>query len=154
MNLKKKNKNCFSMKSGIVLLTSLLPSLSFAQELKLHYGLNNAGTEGIIIDESGNGFSGILKNSATTSTYDNINVIDLGTSNGYVDMGESIGNLISSLQNFSIHTKIFVPNSSNIAGNGNFIWTFSNAEDINSNPAGYMFLSAKDSRYSDRKSVG
>lgn len=117
-----------------------------AQTLKLHYAFSNISTSEIT-DESGNGYNGELKGSAYLTSFDNHNVVDLGNSSGYVDMGTKCGEIISSLSDFTIHTKVYVPNSTNLSGNGFFIWTFSNAENIASNPVGNMFFTAKTNRF-------
>ena len=131
-------------------VASALSTMVNAQELRLHYNLEDI-TSGKVIDCSGSGLDGELKGSASLTTFDNANVVDLGSSSGYVDMGEECGNLISTLTDFTIHTRLYIPSATSISGNGNFVWTFSNAENIASNPIGNMFFSAKDSRYAITK---
>ncbi|MBN2166770.1 MAG: family 43 glycosylhydrolase [Marinilabiliaceae bacterium] len=123
-----------------------------AQTLKLHYGLSN-DTNGSseVIDETGNGHNGSLINGATISTYDNLPVIDLGTTNGYVDMGASVGNIISGLTNFTIVTKMYIPTTTSLNSNGNFVWTFSNSNNIGSDANGCIFFSARNGRYAITK---
>ena len=138
--------------SGLFIASSLFAINSGinAQELKLHYSLSDITSEDVI-DVSGNSYSAQLKGGAKFTNFENLNVIDLGASNGYVDMGRKCGELISTLSDFTLHSKLYIPNSTTITGNGNFIWTFSNAENIINNPDGYIFFSAKDSRYTITK---
>ena len=119
-----------------------------AQNLKLRYGLSSE-TEGSlsVLDDSGNGYGGTLLNGAKVTTYGNIPVIDLGASNGYVDLGAGAGNLIASLNDFTIMSKVFIPTASVITGNGNFVWTFANSNNIGTDANGCMFFSAKNTRY-------
>ncbi len=119
-----------------------------AQELKVFYGLTSDGQGSTsVIDESGNGFDGTLLNGAVISTYDGNPVIDLGASNGYVDLGSSFGSVVTSLGNYSLMIKMFIPSTSDISGNGNFVWSFSNSNDIASDANGCLFFSAKNGRY-------
>jgi hypothetical protein len=119
-----------------------------AQNLKLRYGLSgDAAGSTTVIDESGNGNNGTLLNGAKVSTYNGIPVIDLGISGGYVDMGAQTGNIVASLSNFTIVTKIFIPSTSTISGNGNFVWTFANSNNIGSDANGGMFFSARNNRF-------
>jgi len=118
-----------------------------AQTLKLHYDLAS-GIVGStsVLDQSGNGLNGSLLSGAKIGTYDGVNVIDLSTSNGYVDMGVQTGNLVATLTNYSVMTKIFIPTSSDISGAGNFIWTFSNSSDNGASNTGCIFLAAHNTR--------
>lgn len=132
----------------ILLSMIILARTTNAQTLKLHYGLSgDAVNSKTVIDESGSGYTGSLMNSAKVSTYNGVPVIDLGTTSGYVDMGTGVGNLIASLGDFTIMTKLFIPTTSTITGNGNFIWTFANSNNIGTAANGCMFLSAKSGRY-------
>jgi len=118
-----------------------------AQTIKLHYDLaSDVVGSTSVLDKSTNGLNGSLLNGALISTYDGVNVIDLGTSKGYVDMGVSTGNVVATLTNYSVMTKIFIPTSSIVSGAGNFIWTFSNSNDNGTNATGCLFLSAHNTR--------
>ena len=44
--------------------------------------------------------------------------------------------------NFTISVTLFVPTTTDISGNGNFIWCFSRSSN-----SGYMFINAKEMRY-------
>ena len=94
--------------SGLFIASSLFAINSGinAQELKLHYSLSDITSEDVI-DVSGNGYSAQLKGGAKFTNFENLNVIDLGTSNGYVDMGRKCGELISTLSDFTLHSKLY-----------------------------------------------
>ena len=119
-----------------------------AQTLMLHYdpsGESQGATS--IADLSGNGYDGTLQGGAMVATFDNTAVIDLGLSSGYVDMGEEVGTLVNGLTDYSVFCKLYIPESSDIGGYGNFVWTFANSTDLASVATGGLFFSARDSRY-------
>lgn len=88
-----------------------------------------------------------LQNGATLSSYGNHPCVDLGTENGYVDLGSDFGKFISSLGNaYSVSATIFIPKETSTAANGNFVWCFSK-----SSSEGYLMLSAKDARFAITK---
>ncbi len=125
------------------------PFLLSAQTLRLHYDLKQDAVGAVTVqDATGGRNNATLNSGAIVAMYDNQKVINLGANNGYADMGAATGAIITSLTDFTIHAKVYIPAGTSISGNGNFVWTFSNAENISANADGYMFLSAKDSRYS------
>ena len=119
-----------------------------AQTLQLHIDPTNA-THGTttIADASGHGYTATLMNGAAVRKINFMGVIDLKASNGYVDLGSNVGTLIGSLNDFTMHAKLFIPTTSTITENGNFIWTFSKSANIGGSPNGCLFANAKDSRY-------
>ena len=88
-------------------------------------------------------YSGTLKNGAELTTFGSTPVLSLGESDGYFDFGQNFGTVVNSLdETFSISTTLYIPETTNISGAGNFIWCFAR-----SSSRGYLFLSAKDTRY-------
>ena len=88
-------------------------------------------------------FTGSLKNGATLTHFGVMPVLSLGSSDGYFDFGEDFGKAMGKLDgSFSISTTLYVPNTTSVSGAGNFIWCFAR-----SSSQGYLFLSAKDTRY-------
>ena len=88
-------------------------------------------------------FTGSLKNGAELTNFGNMPVLSLGSSDGYFDFGEEFGRAVGKLDNkFSISTTLYVPKTTSVSGAGNFIWCFAR-----SSSQGYLFLSAKDTRY-------
>ena len=108
---------------------ALFVTAASAQNLKVHYALtsDDVGSTSVI-DVSGNGLDAALLNGAAVSTFNGVKVIDLKTSNGYVDMGRQLGTVILSLSNYSVMVKVFVPAASDITGDGNFVWSFANSD--------------------------
>lgn len=115
--------------------------------LKLHYTFEQAnGTT--LPDVSGNGYNGTLFGATVGVTNGKPSLI-LGTSGSdYVDMGANTGNLIGSLNDFSISTYIWVNSTNtNLNANGNFICVFANSANTGTDRNGIIFLQAKRSRY-------
>ena len=89
-----------------------------APELILQYTFSSTN------DESGI-YNGQLGGSAKLSTLNNIPILELGNNNGYFDMGENVGDVISSLNEaFTISMNVFIPSNYGLGQNGNFIFNF------------------------------
>ena len=88
-------------------------------------------------------FTGTLKNGAVLTNFGSTPVLNLGSSDGYFDFGADFAGVMSKLdESFSISTTLYVPTTTSVSGAGNFIWCFAK-----SSSQGYLFLSAKDTRY-------
>ena len=92
-------------------------------------------------DQSGT-YETTLHQGAQIIEYAGRNVLSLGNDNGYLDFGTKMGELIGSLGTFTITMNVYIPETTNITGNGNFIWCFAK-----SSSTGYLFFNAKESRY-------
>ncbi|MFT4071825.1 MAG: hypothetical protein QM654_07910, partial [Dysgonamonadaceae bacterium] len=95
------------------------------------------------VQDVNSGFVGTLHNEARIRTIgtgdEQFNVLDLGNGTGYFDMGTEIGKAIYSLTNYTVCGYFRVEDDySNLSGNGNFYWTFSNSEDSGVDKNGYM----------------
>lgn len=122
------------------------------ENLKLHYNFNDPLTGKVIQDISGNGYDAELKNDARADRMNEFGILNLGHSNGYLDMGEKLGELIATLEDFTVITCVLADPSANLNADGNFIWSFSNSDDILKDHNGCMFYSAKIQGYSITKS--
>ena len=88
-------------------------------------------------------FTGSLQNGAQLTTFGSTPVLNLGSSDGYFDFGEDFAKAVGKLDDtFTISTTLYVPKTTSVSGAGNFIWCFAR-----SSSQGYLFLSAKDTRY-------
>jgi len=88
-------------------------------------------------------YTGSLQNGAVLEALGTYGVLNLGANNGYFDLGSNFGSMIQGLSDkFTVSVDVFVPTTSDISGNGNFIWCFSRSSN-----RGYMFLGAKEMRY-------
>ncbi len=133
---------------AVFVLAFLVLQVSAQTNLKLQYGfVTKPGFTDSISDATGNGYTGKLFNGAKVKQLGAFGILETGATNGYVDLGAKTGNLIKTLNDFTISTYLYIDPSVTLNTNGNFVWTFSNAENILSSAVGCMFFSAKTSRY-------
>ena len=101
--------------------------------------------------DAGGTFTAQLNNGAQLSTFGNTPILDLGTANGYADLGTDFGAAVHAISgDYSISVTLFIPSTTALTANGNFVWCLAR-----SSSRGYLFLSAKDSRFAiDEFSVG
>ena len=113
-----------------------------ADGLKVHFTFENASSQ---VGE----FTGKLYNNASFTTLGGLPVLSLGGSDGYFDMGSSVGDVIATLEDFTVSTNVYIPTTTSLSGNGNFLYTFANSTDIASAANGCIFFRAgvSDSRY-------
>lgn len=78
-----------------------------------------------------------------------INVLDFGDNSGYFDLGTDIGKAVYGLTDYTIaaYFRIADDNTS-LNGPGNFIWNFSNSDDINTGLNGCMIGNLTDQSHS------
>ena len=113
-----------------------------ADGLKVHFTFEDASSQ---VGE----FTGKLYNSASFTTLGGLPVLSLGGNEGYFDMGSSVGDVVASLEDFTISTNVYIPTTTSLSGNGNFLYTFANSTDIASSANGCIFFRAgvTDTRY-------
>ncbi len=132
---------------ALIIVSSFCSSFIFG-ELKVNYLFNTSpDDEKEVVDNTGSGFNAQLKGSASVKALGTYNLLDTGDDNGYLDMGEAVGKVIGALENFTISTYVYIDPDIVLTENGNFIWSFSNSDDIAASAIGNMFLAAKDTRY-------
>ncbi|MEI7502728.1 MAG: LamG domain-containing protein [Paludibacter sp.] len=133
----------------MIFCIGIIPNISAATDpnLKVQYGFNNKINIDSIIDETGNGYTAKLMGGAKIKKLGAFSLLEIGTIAGYVDMGAKLGEVVSTLSDFSISTYLYVDPSASLTSAGNFVWTFSNAANIATSATGCMFYTAKDSRY-------
>ncbi|MBQ8050361.1 MAG: family 43 glycosylhydrolase [Bacteroidaceae bacterium] len=93
-------------------------------------------------------YSGSLRNGARLSALEGIPILDLGDGNGYFDFGTELGKWVQTFDDYTIAMDVFVPETTNLSGNGNFVWCFAR-----SSSAGYLFANAKDTRMAITKTT-
>ncbi len=135
--------------SLVLLGTFICPGIMSAQTLKLDYDVSQSkkGSD-VISDVSGNKNDGVLKNGAIVTSFMGHQVVDFGFSDGYIDLGPGFGSVVSGLKDFSVFAKIFVPYTTDISGNGNFLWAFANTDNLGGEAKGGLFFSIKNTKYS------
>jgi arabinoxylan arabinofuranohydrolase len=115
--------------------------------LKVQFTFKNLTPDGSQVMDDYNHYTAILENGATVQKIGHFSVLSLGAANGYLDLGQEMGEIIGALEDFSISTYIFIDETVDLSPDGNFIWTFANSNDVAATPNGQMFLSARTTRY-------
>ena len=128
-----------------IVLMAFCCALTYAQtienaELKVHYTFASLSS---VVGEH----TGTLRGSASLTTMAERPVLSLGANNGYFDMGASVGDIIATLDNFTISTDVYIPSTTALGANGNFIYTFANSTNIASDRNGCIFFGANETRY-------
>ena len=142
-------KKILIVQSYFVILCGVVPGVVQAQSnIKLHYSFDNLTESQLqVVDETGSGNNATFVNGAVVDEYGDYHVLNLGGSNGYLNLGEGVGSVISSLQDFTISTSIFIQADTDISYNGNFVWAFGNSANMAVEQNGGLFINAKSTRY-------
>jgi hypothetical protein len=117
-----------------------------ANGLQFHYDFKNVqGTN--VPDATGNYAAGNLLNGASVHAVNGLGVLQLGFTNGYLDMGTSVGELIASLEDFTISTFLYIEPASSLSGNGHFVYTFSTSSACTQTNGRYIAYRVNTQRY-------
>lgn len=130
---------CVSMLTALLSLVNLSMLADEADSVKVTFDFTS------LTDQSGQ-YGGALKNGAELTTEAGEPVLALGSKNGYFAFDASVGQWMKTFSDYTISIDVFVPQSTNIGSDGNFVWCFSN-----SSTSGYLFFGAKESRFSITK---
>jgi hypothetical protein len=146
-------KKANAFKTIIICGALMISSGVFASDstLKVQYSFSSSTVSDSIQDNSGNGYNAKLQNSAIVKKLGRFDVLDLGSLNGYLDMGTKTGRIIKTLTDFTVALYVYVDPSVSLSTAGNFIWTFANSADMNSTANGNMFFTALSNRYAISK---
>ncbi|WP_088654828.1 immunoglobulin-like domain-containing protein [Geofilum rhodophaeum] len=126
------------------LLVVGLSSCVKEEGLSLHYDFGRLKRGGTVVpDKSGNGFDASLHNGASVEKLAGVGVLNLGSDNGFLDMGSATGELVGSLKDFTVALYLYVEESNDLAAHGNFVWCFGNSDNMAEDQNGSMFLSAR-----------
>jgi len=113
------------MKKSVYLFLLLIFAFNVQAEDNVVMKFDFSNTSGKNVVDNISGITATMKGSAKIEEMGAYNVLNLGTSNGYLDLTESAGEKMASLGSFSISCYYFIPESSTITGAGNFLWSFS-----------------------------
>lgn len=130
-------------------LTLLFGICSYGQSsdgLKIHYSFDNVSGSSVI-DGSGNGITGSLKNNAKVESMGSFHVLNLGSSNGYLDMGINAGSQFISSDSYSVSVYYLVESSASLDGNGYFLWSFSTSSSTSATSGKYSAYRLNAQRY-------
>lgn len=115
--------------------------------LKLHFNFENATGNAVPEAVSGGTLKGTLRNNAKVEKMGKYHVLNLGSANGYFDMGAGAGKVIAGCTNFTISMYYYVNASQDISGLGNFLFTFSTQETCSSSAGCYYFYTLNSQRF-------
>ncbi len=109
----------------------------FAQEnLKMRFTFENVS--GTTVTDDVAGVSAKLVNNAKVVAMGNRSVLDLGSSNGYLDMTKSAGEIVRNLTDYTVSVYYRVGNKVTISGAGYFLWCFSQSAANTQTSSAYM----------------
>ena len=134
----------------LLMFVALLNALGiWAEEanLKLHFNFENATGNAVPEAVSGGTLKGTLQNNAKVEKMGKYHVLNLGSANGYFDMGAGAGKVIAGCTNFTISMYYYVNASQDISGLGNFLFTFSTQETCSSDAGCYYFYALNTQRF-------
>ena len=134
----------------LLMFVALLNALGiWAEEanLKLHFNFENATGNAVPEAVSGGTLKGTLQNNAKVEKMGKYHVLNLGSANGYFDMGAGAGKVMAGCTNFTISMYYYVNANQNISGLGNFLFTFSTQETCSSDAGCYYFYALNSQRF-------
>ena len=118
----------------------------FANDLLVKYDFS-AVTDSTVTDVAEHHLKGVLRNRASVKSIGatvKYNVLNLGDSIGYFDMGPEIGKLMYNMTDYTLGAYFRIDESYKyMKPNGNFLWSFSNDKDILTNATGYVIASLR-----------
>jgi hypothetical protein len=119
----------------------------FTGDLIVKYDFANV-SDSIVTDAAEKHFSGTMKKGALIKTIGITNqykVLNLGDSIGYFDMGTEVGKVLYNLNDYTMSCYYRVNEANtDFTKNGNFLWSFSNSTNVNTDRNGYIIGSLKD----------
>ncbi|VBB44750.1 exported hypothetical protein [uncultured Paludibacter sp.] len=142
-------KNGQSVTKKFYATVVLKEGTAFQNNLLVKYDFSQVSSDTIITDVAEKHFQGIVKNDARVHSIGlstKYNVLELGDSIGYFDMGLEVGKLMYNLKDFTISAYYRIDANypkTELQSNGNFLWNFSNSQNILSTPTGYLIASLK-----------
>lgn len=119
----------------------------FTSDLIAKFDFSNV-TDSTVTDVAEKHFKGVLRNKAKVHTIGKttkMNVLALGDSIGYFDMGEEIGKVMYNLSDYTVSAYYRVDTAYHeLTSNGNFLFGFANGTNQMSDQNGYIIGSLKD----------
>ena len=114
--------------------------------LKLHFDFANS-YNGKVPDEISGAAIGTLHNNAKVVKAGKYYLLDLGSENGYFDMGKEAGNILKSCSDWSISMYYYINSNQVITGAGNFLFAFSTSEACQASTGQYCAYRVNVQRY-------
>lgn len=141
------SKNGSMLTKAFYATVLLKPNSQFNNDLLVRYDFTNV-TDSIVTDVAEKHFNGTLKNDARVQSIGlttKYNVLNLGDSIGYFDLGPEVGKLMYNLSDYTISAYYRIDSAyTNLSSNGNFLFSFSNGKAELSDRNGYLVGSLRD----------
>lgn len=118
-----------------------------AAQLRLHHSFDESLLEGDLLHAEVGAYSASLRNGAQVQSLGAFRILNLGASNGYLDLGAAAGGLMNQLEDFTMSTYLYVGPDTDLSVHGNFVWNFGHSTDVANAANGVMFFSARGSRF-------
>ena len=117
------------------------PGTAYTNDLLVKYDFASV-TDSVVTDAAEKHFTGILKNQAKVQSIGKTvkyNVLNLGDSIGYFDMGLEVGKLMYNLNDYTMSAYYRIDSTyTNITKAGNFLWSLSNTNAAMTVQTGYV----------------
>lgn len=140
-------KNGQSLTKAFPATVILKDNSQFTNDLVLKYDFSNSH-DSIVVDAAEKHFNGTLKNQAKIERIgitNKFNVLNLGDSIGYFDMGTEIGKVFYNLADYTVSAYYRIDSTNvSLANAGNFLFSFSNTDNVMRDQNGYLIASLKD----------
>lgn len=138
------SKNGYTLKKDFKVIVPATGG--FDAPLVLHWDFSSENVDGVVVtDVAEKNFEGVMMNGAKvrkigTTESGEFFTLDLGNTSGYFDMGASVGEIIYGLSDYTISSYFLVETTNtNLGSFGNFLWNFSNSDDVGTDQNGIMF---------------
>ncbi len=141
--LSKNGQKVFKVFPAVVVVKD---GTQYTNNLLVKYDFSSVA-DSVVTDVAEKHLTGILKNNASIRSIGSTvkyNVLSLGDSIGYFDMGTEVGKLMYNLNDFTVSAYVRIDSSyTKLGSNGNFLWNFSNTKNALNDPTGYLILSLR-----------
>lgn len=121
-------------------------ALAQKSDLLLHYDFSEVSGSNVT-DQSSSGITARLMNNAKVEQMGKYHVLNLGTSNGYLDMTANAGNIFKGVDEYSVSVYYLVNKNASLDGNGHFLWAFSTSSACGSTSGKYSAYRLNAQRY-------
>jgi len=134
-------KNGQSTSKAFPATVLLKEGTAFTNNLLVKYDFSSVA-DSVVTDVAEKHFTGTLKNNAKVTSIGSsvkYNVLSLGDSIGYFDMGSEVGKLMYNLSDYTMSAYYRIDTAyTELSNAGNFLWTFSNSANSGTAQNGYV----------------
>ncbi len=102
---------------------------------------------GTQVDDAVGGVRATLQNGAAVEPMGRYQVLNLGTANGWLDLSADAGSVFAASDDYSVSVYYRVESGADIAGAGNFVWSFSTSDACGQNTGKYSAYRINAQRY-------